>query len=581
MKSRTSFFNKTLYRKNLSRFAPIWAVYTIVLLLYLTVVAGLGDDYRVSLNASYMTKSMTVVNLLYAAILVAFLFGDLFNSRHCNMLHAFPLRRETIFGTNIVTALVCSILPNALVALLAIPFLGSGWLVSPYWFAAVTLEFVFFLGTALVSIMLTGNRLGFLAVYVLINFLSMLFYWFATTLFMDILFGISILPDPFFVFCPTFYLCEIELIDVKLIDAFHAEDSGFLDSTYGTFEVLAHEGWSYLFICTAIGIGLTYLALVLYRKRKLECAGDFIAYKAAEPVVLVLFTLGVGAFFQLFSDMFGYGSQYIFLSAGLLVGFFACLMLLQKTTKVFTLRSFRNFAIFVLCLAVILVGAWVDPLGLTRIIPEQEEVVSVDVGRGYGSTNTVWNNILLTEPEDIEVIREIHRYAVEEIGHNNPEGATIHELPIGLDYTLEGGKSFYRYYQIPVDSPAADALRPLLSRIECVTRGMTEEEFLDLEDRIYNLYINDHNYEMTRDEYKDLDLSGLLEAILADCDSGAMVQYESYHYKDYESNYGSWDGGAWMQLDYTTENGVGTCIDLTIFDDCDNTARWLIENGLW
>ena len=580
MKSRTSFFNKTLYRKNISRFAPVWAVYTIIMLLYFTTVSGLGTDYRVSLNAARMTNVMAVVNLIYAGILASFLFGDLFNSRHCNMLHAFPLRRETIFGTNVVTALVCSILPNALIAILAIPFLGSGWLVSPYWFAAVTLQFVFFLGTALVSVMLSGNRLGFLAMYALINFWSMLCFWFATTLFMDLLFGVSISDQLFLVLSPACNLCQVDLIRVEAINVFLSESEKYFNSEYGEFTVTLATGWGYLLPCAAIGMGLTYLALVLYRKRKLECAGDFIAFKVAEPVVLVLFTLGVGAFFQLFSEMFGYGSQYIFLSVGLLVGFFACLMLLQKTTKVFTLWAFRNFAIFVLCLALILFGVWMDPIGVTRIIPDSEEIVSVDVGRGYGSFNSVWDNIILTEPEDIEIIREVHRYAVEEIGHNNPEGANIYELPIGLDYTLENGKSFYRYYQIPANSPAADALRPLLSRIECVTHGMTKEEFLDIEDSIYQIYINNHYYEMTNEAYKDLDLGGLLEAILADCDSGAMVQYETYHYSDYEGH-ADWNGGAWLDLEYINEHGQNTGLSLTIFDDCDNTSRWLIENGLW
>ena len=583
MKLRTSFFNKTLNRKNISRFAPVWAVYTIILLLYFTTVSGLGTDYRVSLNASHMTKAMSVVNLLYAGILASFLFGDLFNSRHCNMLHAFPLRRETIFGTNIVTALVCSILPNALVAILAVPFLGAGWLVSPYWFAAVTLQFVFFLSTALLSVMLSGNRLGFLAVYVLVNFWSMLLWWFASTLFMDLLFGVMIRVEPFWHLCPVVYFCEVELIRVKSIDVFLSDSDRYFNTEYGEFQVLTggEWGWPYLFLCAAIAVGLTYLALVLYRKRKLECAGDFIAIKVAEPVVLVLFTLGVGAFFQLFSQMFGYGSQYIFLAVGLLVGFFACLMLLQKTTRVFTLRAFRNFAIFVLCLAVILLGVWLDPLGITRTIPDSDEIVSVEIGRGYGSTDILWDNITLDTPEDIETIREVHQYAVDN-RYYDPEGASIREVAIGMNYTLDNGRTFYRYYQIPMGTPAADALRPILSRIECVSQGMTREEFLSIEDSIHQIYINDRYFKMTDDAYRDLDLGGLLDAILADCASGAMVQYEQYHYYDYdESAEIHWDGDTWLELSYTTDEGVGTYLGLAIFNDCVNTTNWLIENRLW
>ncbi len=33
MKSKTSFFNKTVFKKNLTRFAPVMAVYTLCLIL--------------------------------------------------------------------------------------------------------------------------------------------------------------------------------------------------------------------------------------------------------------------------------------------------------------------------------------------------------------------------------------------------------------------------------------------------------------------------------------------------------------------------------------------------------------------
>ena len=63
--------------------------------------------------------------------------------------------------------------------------------------------------------------------------------------------------------------------------------------------------WTYIAICTAIGIGLMALALLLYRRRRLECAGDFIAVKPLGPIFSVIFTLTAGCIFALFSSMFG------------------------------------------------------------------------------------------------------------------------------------------------------------------------------------------------------------------------------------------------------------------------------------
>lgn len=48
--------------------------------------------------------------------------------------------------------------------------------------------------------------------------------------------------------------------------------------------------WSYLWICAGVGVLLLTAALLLYRRRKLETAGDFIAVKPLEPVFLVMYS---------------------------------------------------------------------------------------------------------------------------------------------------------------------------------------------------------------------------------------------------------------------------------------------------
>ena len=577
MKSRTSFFNGTLYRKNLTRFAPIWAVYGIVLFLYFSGIAGLSTEYLRCLNGARMANAMSVVNLIYAAVLVTFLFGDLFNSRHCNMLHAFPLRRETIFFTNLASVFTFSLVPNLILALISLPFMGSGWMVSVGWFLAGFLMFLFYMGTALLAVMLTGNRLGFLAVYVLVNFLSLLFLWFAHTIFMPLLFGIRIPYQPFTLFCPTYNFLEMNaLVDVNIQNVNTTAEYIHVNTSDSEFIVSLGHGWGYLAICAAIGAALLALALVLYRKRKLETAGDFIAFKVIEPIFLVLFTLGVGAFFQLFSDLFGYGSQYLFLTAGIIVGFFACLMLLQKTTRVFTLRTFRNFCIFAASLAVLLLLTKLDPLGITRKIPETDEILSVTVGESYASSNHIWDGIELTAPEDIETIRNVHRFAVnDEERHVSVDGDNIYYLDIGIDYKLKDGKILSRYYSVPVGSSAADDLRPILSRIECVAQ-MSAEEFLKLKDTAYMIYTDGENIAVNR----NLDITGLLEAVLADCETGAMVQYNDYHFYDHDYVVDYMKNDAYLEIDYVRSDGQEAGVWLNVYDDCVNTLAWMKEHNL-
>ena len=578
MKSRTSFFNATLYRKNFTRFGPVWAIYSIILFLYFSVIAGMGSHYIRCLNGADMAICMSVVNLIYAGVLGVFLFGDLFNTRHCNMLHAFPLRRETIFFTNLASAFTFALVPNFIIALISLPFMGSGWLVSVGWFLAGFLTFLFYMGCALLAVMLTGNRLGFLAVYTLLNFLSLIFLWFGKTIFMPILFGIRIPEQPFVLFCPTYNILQVgDLVDVKVmgVDTFGAYVS--VAPNYSEFTVTLGSGWGYLTICAAVSIVLGALALVLYRKRKLETAGDFIAFKAIEPIFLVLFTLGVGAFFQMFSEVFGYGSQYIFLTMGLIVGFFGCLMLLNKTTQVFNLRTFRNFGVFAVSLAVLLLVTKMDPLGITRKIPDSQDIVSVKIGQTYAAANHMWDEIELTDPEEIETIRNVHQFAINNDDHPDPDDDSVRYLSIGIDYTLTNGNIFSRYYSIPVNSSAGDDLRPIFSRPECVVRR-SAEELLGLADNVYHIYVD--GLGLPANQVSTFaDISKLMEAILADCNSGAMVQYPEYHYWDDDnSDFDKHD--PYLEIAYNTLDGGSTSFWITVYDDCVNTLAWLHNSGL-
>ena len=96
MKLRTSFFNETVFRKDISRFAPAWGIYLIGgLLIMLTLLTNDRFDYAAQ-SLSTTMGPFGIINFIYALIVAQLLFGDLFNSRLCNALHALPLRRFLI-----------------------------------------------------------------------------------------------------------------------------------------------------------------------------------------------------------------------------------------------------------------------------------------------------------------------------------------------------------------------------------------------------------------------------------------------------------------------------------------------------
>jgi len=198
MRSRTSCFNKTVFKKNLLRFAPVWGVYTLCLVVGILLIYGNGGvnkRFYFAYHMADMVAIMAVVNLIYAPIVAQLLFGDLYSSRMCNMLHAFPLRRESWFLTNVLSGLTFSLVPTFIMAALSFPLLAGsifeGAMSLSWWiFLASNLQFICFFGMAVFCVMVVCNRFTMLAAYGLLNAGAAIAYWLINTVYTPMLYGV-------------------------------------------------------------------------------------------------------------------------------------------------------------------------------------------------------------------------------------------------------------------------------------------------------------------------------------------------------------------------------------------------------
>ena len=120
-------------------------------------------DYWFAANLAQLTHAMCVINLVYAAVAAQLLFGDLYGSRMCNALHALPIRRETQFGTHILSGLLFSLIPTAVFAVACLPVLSfsivvEAWKLSLLWFVGTNLRYWFFFTLAVLSMLCAGSR---------------------------------------------------------------------------------------------------------------------------------------------------------------------------------------------------------------------------------------------------------------------------------------------------------------------------------------------------------------------------------------------------------------------------------------
>ena len=537
MKSRTSFFNVAAFKKNLTRFAPAWGLYGLLLLLVLLGNGDLSEQaFADSMRGTIL--AMAILNFFYALLCAQLIFGDLFSSRMCNALHAMPMRREGWFLTNVASGMLFSLAPNTVIALLCTVFCGEYWMIPLLWLCAVTMQFLFFFGVAVFSTYLVGHRFAMALVYVILNGFSVILYWLVYSIFEPMLYGVTISQDWFLDLCPVVKMCN-----------FHYMEIGWENMvSYWRFD----DGWGYLGICAGLGILAMALALLCYRKRNLETAGDFAAVKPVGPIFLLLYTICGGACCHGFFSLFVGEENEIFLFLGLAIGFFTGLMLLQRTVRVFKVKNFLGFGAVVLAMIISIVVVRADLLGIVRWMPKVEQIKSVSI-----TTNRISaDQLILTEEEDVEKILQIHQYGLE-----NRKASTDgrRDTRVILTYTLRSGAVRQREYYVNVGTACGDMLRFYFSRPEMVLGDIYGK--LD-EFTLQGVELPDGKAFIVSAEA----LRALMDAIMADCAGGDLAQDWAFT-EPYGDQY-------WINLQFVNQEGSHYYSDIVFTQISTNLMMW-------
>lgn len=545
MKSRTLSCNLTVLKKDITRFAPAWILYTVGLLVTLMVCHDSNSHINYTIRSLAGTgHAMAIVNFCYALLNVQLLFGDLFNPRMTNALHALPLRRESWFAVHVVSGLLFALVPNLLMALAMAMFSGSVPAMPWLWLLWAMGQYVFYFGLAALCAMCVGSRFAMVVVYGIINFASLLACWLYDTVFLPMLYGLTQNFEAFLKFCPVAYGTVNVPFTTDITD-------------FNGFQIhltTDPEMFTYLGILTVLGVVMGALALVMYRKRHLESAGDFISAEWLKPIFLVLYTMAMGIVFQWILGLFT-GTDWLYLFIGLLVGFFTGQMLLMRTVRIFVKQTFIGMLVLLLVTAASLGLTALDPLGVTRWVPDANEVAHVQVGVGGAALSAEAGG-------DLELLLEFHQTILD----NRDEDTTVKERKgTSITYTMKDGRTVERYYTIPTLGTAHMLLEPMLSRPEVIL-GELYENWNDLRGQVEVsdsqgddiLWFNHNQWET------------FIAAVEKDCAEGTLIQDRHFH-SDHSvySLYFRWRD--------TDERGITfyRWVPLEIYGDSTHTLAWL------
>ena len=559
MQSKTSCFNGTLFRKNLTRFWPLWGLASFIGALFpLAVLLDMVHRGRTAFTAAQFTQmyyevvsAVPVIDLVYAALCAMAVWSYLYNARSVGLMHTLPIRREGLFLTNFLSGFSMTLIPYAVTGTLCVIVSLCGGAFDAKGLAVTVLavlgESFFYFSSATFVAFITGNAFAMPPLYALLHFLAVLLDWLISSFAQGFIFGFS-----------TSYTGVVEWLSptVYLVSRVHPDgqytevQQTLADGTSYTDRVLTSvdlENFWLVGVYALVGLALALLALLLYRSRRSETAGDVVAVGWLRPV----FRYGVAGLCallggQLLYSLFWYGFQQgnyydtlpmvVCLLAAGTIGYYGASMLLAKSLKVFR-GSWKGLAVVLAGCALVCCVLHFDLLGVADRVPEAGQLQTLEV-------RTADNSYTLTPEQDGDLVEQVwtlHQAVVADEAYiremESLQYSTLSEdedpdttfTGLSLTYVLKSGARVDRWYHLPI---TRDRLA------QPGTYDHLLDQFVNSDTvKARRLHLNDSRwtpdggslYVEARNEGYDLgsrEAASILEAVGRDLDAGHWGEYD-------------------------------------------------------
>lgn len=546
MKSKTLYFNRTLFLNLLKRYWPIFAGYFLLWLIILPLsLANMlhYSDINTAINNNVrdlMTNTAgQVLNLgLYGGVIISAIFcifiamaafSYLYNARSVSMMCSLPIKREGVFLSVFTSGLVGMFAINAVIFVITVAVeaaygvLGLNYLLQ--WFAMVCLSNIFFFGFASLCASFTGHILVLPLVYIVLNFTVYVVEFLSRSVMTLFIYGLSIRGD----FKLDWLSPFIKLTSHTDIES---KTEVLYDGTYLTIDYF-YNAWGTLIAYAVAGLVFALFAMLIIKNRRMETAGDVVAVKPLKPIfkyclsVGCALVLGIGIFSAVFSNvstLYGIKSvlfMLLFMLFGAFVGLFAAEMLMQKTLHVFSKRNWMGLGVTAFLITSLMLCGEYDVFGYESKLPDINEVQGVNI-------DCAGESVLLEQPENIMAAISLHKDIISHKDANEKYTGNYNERSyyVYFLYTLKNGKTISREYSIY--TPASDdiyTLTNLMNVKEAVDKRKSLEVPVNI-NTITDAYVSyfDKNDAM----YKDIKLTAeqvyrlYTECIVPDIDDGTL-----------------------------------------------------------
>ena len=463
MKSKISFFNAGLFRSTLRRFWPLWTIHFAGWLLFLpvlTLMNNLGPNkstkfiFTICESAVFASSVVAFIMAILAAMAV---FSFMYSSRSTGLIASLPVRREAIFGSAWLGGVFVIVGSNLVIALLTFLFsLGAttsaalAFKAVCIWLGVYSMQFILFFGIASLTAVMTGSIAVLPILYIIFNFLAVGMESIIRLDFSCLIWGMSngSFDCVLDFLSPLVYMVGSFVPDVEYNTPYVADTLGSLLDRECVAVTYSH--WLPTVIYCLVGLIFSAAALMVFRKRRMESAGDVVAVRCMHPVFkygvtvcsalcggLLLYTV----LFALFESRSA--SVFIMILSMIIfafIGYFGAKMLLEKSFHVFRGNWVGFIVVCCLC-AVFTLCCDLDVCGIGAYVPKEGSIKSI----------TVYQTGSVEDPAIIENYRQLHEKIVSYKDEYEHIVYSDDTESIMFEYKLKNGRTVSREYTLPMD----------------------------------------------------------------------------------------------------------------------------------
>lgn len=610
MRSRISFFNKVIFKKNMTMYWPLpvcYLLYGVIKLpasLWLDIRRGTGENNIERLAVCLNLEADIIVAAVMALLCGMLLFSYLFKAESAGMMHMLPVTRTELFGTNVISGLTFMFVPQFLVFLLTmfvslsngitqVQFIGM-WLlsvfgVSVFWYALVCF-----------CVMFTGQLFALPAYFIVLNFLAVGIFEIMRSVFSFLGYGIGYNAIPDITFFRVLYPYDYLGAHVGINPEYTLNAKGDY-----VVSVIHYTGAGVILGYFLAALLFYVLAWYGYKKRRLESAGDLLTFQWVKPVFRwgvgfcsgYLLALVVGEFLEGILIPVSGPLFYLLVSLFTFLGFFIAEMFVRKSFRVFTKKRFREYALFFTFVLISFAGISVSVRMMEQHLPGQEQIVEAYIEMNYP---------LRFSKEDTAQVIKLHRKLIENKDNFWHTGGEAGDTTVSVSYRLKDGKTISRLYVLPTGEKNAVEIAEQIYGYEIQPEffmqyliGSDYADITDIReaaiegsgDMAEYIYTSDSDaakriYEAALNDIRAQNLQKYnLHNVVEDADIKWQENYPSvaltidfkHPYKEWQTVYEQFYGG---DSQFDGEDKTNGYIYMNFGEDCTSLIQALIDEGL-